>query len=59
MGYTRCLGRTSVAASLQNLAVLQEFSPLSVSLLNDLADPAFDGVGQPGFKTKAIPFLSD
>ena len=30
------------------------FSPLSVSLWNDLANPVFDGVGLAGFKSRAI-----
>ena len=33
------------------------FFPLSVSLWNDLADPAFDGVGLAGFKSRANAFL--
>ena len=45
------VGRTSVhlcTASLQNLAVQQDFIPFSVSLWNDLANPVFDGVGLAG-----------
>ena len=34
------------------------FVPLLVSLWNDLSDPVFDGVGLPGFKSKANAFLS-
>ena len=33
------------------------FIPLSVSLLNDLANPVFDGVGLAGFKSRANAFL--
>ena len=33
------------------------FSPLSVSLWNDLCDPVFDGVGLAGFKSWANAFL--
>ena len=33
------------------------FIPLSVSLWNDLSDPAFDGVGLAGFKSRANAFL--
>ena len=54
-GYTRCSGRKSVhlcTASLQNLAVQQDFIPISVSLWNDLANPVFDGVGLAGFKSR-------
>ena len=44
-------------ASLQNIAVQQDFySPLAVSLWNDLANPVFDGVGQAGFKSRANAF---
>ena len=32
------------------------FIPLSVSLLKDLADPVFDGVGLEGFKNGPMPF---
>ena len=35
----------------------RSFVPLSVSLWNDLSDPAFDGVGLEGFKSKANAFL--
>ena len=45
------------ATSLQNLAVPQDFSPLSVSLWNDLVDPVFDGVGLADFKNRVIAFL--
>ena len=54
--YIRCSGCTSVhlcTASLQNLAVQQNFYSISVSLWNDLANPIFDGVGLVGFKSKA------
>ena len=54
-GYTMCSGRTSVhlcTASLQNLAVQQDFYPLSMSLWNDLANPVFDGVGLARFKSR-------
>ena len=45
-------------AMLQNLAVQQDFySPLSVSLWNNFANPVFDGVGLAGFKTRANVFL--
>ena len=33
------------------------FIPLSVSLLNDLADPVFDCVGLSGFKSRANAFF--
>ena len=33
------------------------FVPLSVSLLDDLSDPVFDGVGLAGFKSRANAFL--
>ena len=33
------------------------FVPFSVSLWNDLSDPAFDGVGLAGFKRRANAFL--
>ena len=33
------------------------FTPLSVSLRNDLAETVFDGVGQAGFKSRANAFL--
>ena len=33
------------------------FIPFSVSMLNDLADPLFDGVGLAGFKYRANAFL--
>ena len=33
------------------------FVPLSVSILNDLSDPVFDGVGLVGFKSRANTFL--
>ena len=33
------------------------FVPLSVSLWNDLSDPAIDGVGLAGFKSRANAFL--
>ena len=33
------------------------FTPLSVSLWNDLSDLVFDGVGLVGFKTRANVFL--
>ena len=39
------------------LALPQDFFPLSMSLWNDLADPAFDGVGLAGFKSRANDFL--
>ena len=55
-GYMRCSGHTSVhlrTASLQNLAVQQDFHSLSVSLWNYLANPVFDGVGLTGFKSRA------
>ena len=35
----------------------RSFLPLSVSLLNDLSDPVFDGVGLAGFKSRANAFL--
>ena len=35
------------------------FVPLSVSLLNDLANPVFDGVGLAGFKSRANAFSLD
>ena len=35
----------------------RSFVPLSVSLWNDLSDPAFDGVGVAGFKSRANAFL--
>ena len=35
----------------------RNFVPLSVSLLNDLSDPVFDGVGLAGFKSGANAFL--
>ena len=35
----------------------RSFVPLSVSLLNDLSDPVFDGVGLAGFKSRANAFL--
>ena len=61
-GNARCCDRTSVrlcASSLQNLAVPQDFYfPVSISW-NDLGDPAFDGMGLEGFKTKAnAPLLA-
>ena len=59
-GYTRCFGRTSLylcASSLPNLAVLQDFIPLSVSFWNGLDDPVFDGVGLACFKSRANAFL--
>ena len=40
-------------ASLQNLAVQQDFYSLSVSLWNDLANPVFDGVRLACFKSRA------
>ena len=39
------------------IAVQQDFIPLSVSLWNDLANPAFDDVGLAGFKSRANAFL--
>ena len=57
---TRCCDRTSVhlrTPSLQNLAVSMTFIPLPVSLLNDLGDPAFDGVGLAGYKSRAYTSL--
>ena len=33
------------------------FSPLLLSLWNDLGEPVFDGVGLGGFKTRSISFL--
>ena len=33
------------------------FTPLSVSLWNNLVDPAFDGVGLAGFKSRSNVFL--
>ena len=33
------------------------FIRVSVSLLNDLSDPVFDGVGLAGFKSSANAFL--
>ena len=59
-GYTLCSGLPSVhlcAASLQNLAVQQDFYALSVSLWNVLAYPVFDGVGLAGFKSRANVFF--
>ena len=35
----------------------RSFVPLSVSLWNDHSDPAFDGVGLVGFKSRANAFL--
>ena len=35
----------------------RSFVPLSVSLWNDLSDPAFDGVGLAVFKSRANAFL--
>ena len=43
---------TLTPASLQNIAVQQDFYSLSVSLWNDLASPIFDGVGLAGFKSR-------
>ena len=43
-------------ASLQHLAVPQDFIPLSVPLWNDLADPVFDSVGLSSFKSRANAF---
>ena len=51
----RCFHRTSVyfcTSPLQNLAVPQDFIPLSVSLWNDLVGPVFDGVGLADFKSR-------
>ena len=36
---------------------LRTFIPLSISLWNDLADPAFDGIELAGFKSSANAFL--
>ena len=44
-------------ASLQNLAVQQDFYSVSVSLWNDLANPVFDGMGLVGFKSRANVYL--
>ena len=60
VGYTRCSVRTSVylcSPSLQDLAVPRNLYPLSESLQNDLTDPAFDGVGLAGFKSRVDAFL--
>ena len=35
----------------------RSFVPLSVSLLKDLSDPVFDGLGLSGFKSRASAFL--
>ena len=43
-------------AALHNLGVPQGLDSLSVSLSNDLYDPAFDGVGLMGFKASAFLF---
>ena len=52
------IGRLTVCtASLQNLAVEQDFIPLSVSLWNDLANPVFDFVGLACFNNRANAFL--
>ena len=44
--YTYC------ASSLQNLAVTHDLYSMTVSLWHDLDDPAFDGVGLAGFKSR-------
>ena len=40
----------------RTLQYSRTFILLSVSLWNDLADPVFDGVGLPGFKSRADAF---
>ena len=59
-GYTRCFVLTSVylcASSLQNLALQQAFFFHSVSLLNEITDPLFDGVGLTGIKEQNLCFF--
>ena len=41
------------SASLQNLAVQQDFYSLLGVPVDDLANPVFDGVGLAGFKSRA------
>ena len=41
----------------EELSTAEPLLPLSVSLLNDLSDPVFDGVGLAGFKSRANAFL--
>ena len=41
---------------MQNLAISQYLYPLSLSQLNDLANPVFDGVGLVGFKSRTNIF---
>ena len=63
MRSTRCAlhGGTSVrlyASSLLNLALPPDlYSPQSVPLWNDLADPVFDGVRLEGLKSMGNAFL--
>ena len=44
-------------SSLQNLAVLLDFSSPVIIFVEGFHDPIFDGVGLAGFKTKANTFL--
>ena len=61
-GYTRCSFRTSVYLLCGHRRSRAShyrttFIPFFVSLLNDLADPVFDGVELAGFKSRANVFL--
>ena len=47
----------SITSIYSLLAVAEDFFLLSVSFWNDLADPAFDGVGLAGFKSRANIFF--